>query len=51
MAIKSIFFPLQNNILQIVFTIYQIIIVTLEEIAGLFCIKAVWEIEDFEGYG
>jgi len=25
--------------------------VTLEEIAGFLYIKAVWEIEDFEGYG
>ncbi len=27
------------------------IFVTLEEIAGFLYIKAVWEIEDFEGYG
>ena len=25
--------------------------VTLREIAGFLCIKAGWEIEDFEGYG
>ena len=25
--------------------------VTLEEFAGFLCIKAVWEIEDFLGYG
>ncbi len=25
--------------------------VTLEEFAGFLCIEAVWEIEDFEGYG
>jgi len=27
------------------------LVVTLEEFAGFLCIKAVWEIEDFLGYG
>ena len=31
--------------------VFRLFCLTLEEIAGFLCIKAVWEIEDFEGYG
>ena len=28
---------------------FELFFLTLEEIAGFLCIKAVWDIEDFEG--